>query len=140
MANENERPRAGVRGAVLGGRRAAAWADTVTGGFFPALRHQIDEALRAEADAARLAPWLPVVFGVGILLYFVAPHEPSLIAGSSACFFFALVAFFSRERPFAFALSLALSVTAAGFAIGTLRGYRVAHPMQTKTTQTVVHN
>ena len=138
MANENERPRAGVRGAVLGGRRAAAWADTLTGGFFPALRHQIDEALRAEADAARLAPWLPVVFGVGILLYFVAPHEPSLIAGSSACFFFALVAFFSRERPLAFALALALSVTAAGFAIGTLRGYRVAHPMLTKPTQTVV--
>lgn len=138
MANKNERPRAGIRAAVLGGRRAAAWAGTLTGGFFPALRHWIEEALRAEADAARLAPWLPVVFGVGILLYFAAPHEPSLVAGSGACFFFALIAFFSRERPFAFAFSLALAVTAAGFAIGTLRGYRVTHPMLTKPTQTVV--
>ena len=138
MASENDRPRAGSRAAAINGRRAAAWAGALRGDFFTAIRREISSAAHIEAEAARLAPWLPVVFGVGILLYFVAPHEPSLIAGSSACFFFALVAFFSRERPLAFALALALSVTAAGFAIGTLRGYRVAHPMLTKPTQTVV--
>jgi hypothetical protein len=38
--------------------------------------------VQVEARAAWLAPWLPVAFGFGILLYFAAPAEPSLAAGA----------------------------------------------------------
>jgi competence protein ComEC len=138
MADKNEQPRAGVRAAVLGGQRAAVWAGMAAGGFFPALWRSVEEAFRAETDAARLAPWLPVCFGVGIILYFAAPQEPTLAAGGGAFILFAVVAFLSRERPIAFAVSLALAVTAAGFFVGTLRGLYVAHPMLARSTQTVV--
>jgi competence protein ComEC len=134
MADKSERPRAGARAVALGGR-AAAW--TATGGFAPALWRRLEEAVRAEADAARLAPWLPVCFGTGIVFYFAAPQEPAIAAGLGALALFAVVAFLSRERPVAFAISLALAVTAAGFAAGTLRGLYVAHPMLSRPTQTV---
>jgi len=41
MANENERLRTGSRAAAIGGRRAAAWAEALSGDLFPALRRDI---------------------------------------------------------------------------------------------------
>lgn len=138
MANENERPRAGSRAAAIGGQRAAAWVGALTGDFFPAIRREIGNAAHAEAEAARLAPWLPVCFGIGILFYFAAPQEPSLWVAAGTFVVLALIAFVSREKPIAFAVCLALAAVAAGFSIGSLRGQLVAHPTLTRPTQTVV--
>lgn len=130
-------PRAGRRAAVLGGRRAAAdWAERAAD-LLAAVGGWLTAALRAEADAGRLAPWLAVAFGVGILLYFGAPSEPSLYAAPVPVALFAAVAWVSRERPFAFALSLVLVALSAGFGAGCLRGALIAHSPLTQPTGSV---
>jgi competence protein ComEC len=136
MANENERPRTGGRAAVIGGRRAPG-IGALGGDLLQAAGEQLASAFRAEAEAARLAPWLPVFFGIGIIFYFVAPAEPSSIAAAASFLALAFVVFLSRARPVAFAISLALAATAAGFAAGTLRGAFVAHPVLLRPTATL---
>lgn len=136
MANENERPRTGGRTAAIGGRRAPSFG-VLAGDLWQAAGGQFARAFRAEADAARLAPWLPICFGIGIILYFAAPAEPSLIAAAASFLFFALVVFLSRARPVAFAVTLGLAATTAGFAAGTLRGALVAHPVLLRPTATL---
>jgi competence protein ComEC len=54
--------------------------------------------LGEEADAARLAPWLAVAFGIGILLYFAAPSEPSPYAPAVKLALFGGIVWVSRER------------------------------------------
>jgi competence protein ComEC len=132
-----QEPRIGRRAAVLGGRRAANdWAGQA-GALLARARDWAADTLRAEADAARLAPWLAVGFGFGILLYFVAPAEPSIYAPAAALVVLVLIAWASRDRPFAFGLVLALISIAAGFGAGCLRGSLVAHPVLTRPTATV---
>jgi hypothetical protein len=67
MANENERPRAGGRTATIGGRRVPE-IGALIGDLLHAAGEQLARAFRAEAEAARLAPWLPVSFGIGIII------------------------------------------------------------------------
>ncbi|MCC6949091.1 MAG: ComEC family competence protein [Bradyrhizobiaceae bacterium] len=130
-------PRAGRRAAVLGGRRAAAdWAGRA-GDLVAAAGEWIAGSLRAEADAGRLAPWLAVSFGTGVLLYFAAPSEPSLFAPFILLALLAAVTWASRARPFAFSLSLALTAVAAGFTAGSLRSALVEHSVLTRPTGTV---
>ena len=128
--------RVGPRVAVLGARQAGVW--TARGGqALGAAREWIAGAVRLEADAGRLAPWLAVGLGVGILLYFAAPSEPSIWAPLATLAGFVAIAWASRERPFAFAVSLALIAVAAGFGAGCLRGMVVAHSTLTRPTGTL---
>lgn len=136
MANKSDKPQVRSRAAVLGGQ-VAGWTEVTGGGFLAAGWRSISGACQSETDAARLAPWLPVLFGVGIILYFAAPREPSLMAVCLTFATLASIAFACRAQPFAFAVSLALAAIAAGFAIGSLRGHWVAHPVLTRATQTV---
>ncbi len=136
MANENERPRAGGRAVAIGGRRLPE-IGTLIGDLWQAAGEQLSRAFRAEAEAARLAPWLPVCFGAGIIVYFIAPAEPSWIAAAASFLALAFVVFLSRSRPVAFALSLALAASAAGFAAGALRGALVAHPVLLRPSATL---
>jgi hypothetical protein len=98
MANENERPRAGGRIAVIGGRRAPE-IGALLGDLLGAAGGELAHAFRAEAEAARLAPWLPVCFGIGIIFYFTAPAEPSWIAAAASFIALACIVFLSRARP-----------------------------------------
>jgi competence protein ComEC len=134
---DGERPRSGARAAVLGARRAASEWPWRAGRAFDAISDWIAGALRIEADSGRLAPWLAVGFGIGILLYFGAPAEPSVWAPFAALVAFAAIAWASRERPFAFALALALVSIAAGFGAGCLRGLVVAHATLVRPTGTL---
>jgi competence protein ComEC len=130
------RSRVGPRAAVLGARQAATW--TAGGGrVLGAAREWLGGAVRLEADAGRLAPWLAVGFGAGILLYFAAPSEPSIWAPVATLVAFIAIAWTSRERPLAFAVSLALIAVAAGFSAGCLRGVVVAHSTLTRPTGTL---
>jgi competence protein ComEC len=126
MAQEDP-PRAGRRAIALGARRAAG-ADAL-GDLFAAAGQALAALFRAEADVARLAPWLPVAFGIGILIYFAAPAEPSPIAAAIALVLMLLAVLASREYAVVFALTLALAFVAAGFAASTLRAAMVAHPV-----------
>lgn len=138
MASENDKPRARERAAVIGQRRVPAEIGARIGGFWAAAGEQFAGAVRSEVDTARLAPWLPICFGIGILLYFAAPAEPSLIAAGASALTLAFVVFLSRARPFAFVAAMAFAAVAAGFAAGTLRGRLVAHPTLSRPTQTLV--
>jgi competence protein ComEC len=137
MANENERPRAAGRIAVIGGRRVPE-IGALVGDWLRAAGEHLARAFRAEAEAARLAPWLPVSFGIGIIFYFTAPAEPSWIAAAASFLAIVLIAFLSRARPVTFAISLALAAMAAGFTAATLRGAFVAHPVLLHPTATLV--
>ncbi len=135
---EGRRPIAGRRAAVLGaGQPAAGWASRA-GHFADDARAWVAAALHAEADNGRLAPWLSVAFGTGVLLYFVAPSEPVLAAPVMLTVLLAGLAWASRERPFVFPLLLALIAVAAGFATGCVRAALVAHkPLSFERTVTV---
>lgn len=138
MADSGGRgPRAGTRALVLGARRAAARWTGRAGGLLALTGAALRETLHAEADAGRLAPWLAVGFGIGVLLYFAAPAEPSLLASAVLLAAVAALAWAARARPFTFALLLALLAAGAGFAAGTLRGALVAHPVLVRPTGTV---
>ena len=133
---EGRRPQAGRRAVAIGGGRSAAnWAGAPD--FLASARDWLATALRAEADAGRLAPWLAVGFGAGVLLYFTAPSEPSPIAPAVLVAVLAVLAWASRERPFAFGLFVALISIAAGFTVACVRGALVAHPVLTRATGVV---
>jgi len=136
MADENERPRASGRAVAIGGRRLPE-IGALIGDLRQAAGEQLSGAFRAEAEAARLAPWLPVCFGAGIIVYFIAPAEPSWIAAAASFLALAFVVVLSRARPVAFAIALALAAAAAGFAAGTLRGALVAHPVLLRPSATL---
>ena len=55
-------------------------AKTMTDRF----RQLIAQWAVAEVAPGRLLPWLPVVFGFGIVLYFTADREPAWWAAASA--------------------------------------------------------
>lgn len=82
-----------------------------------------------DVAAGRLMPWLPVCFGLGIVLYFTADREPSLWAASGLAGVLAVAAVLARARPVAFPLLLALAMAATGFAVVTGKSARIAHPV-----------
>ncbi len=113
MANEFEKPRARGCAVAIDGRTARQFGSQL-GEFLSATREALSRAFQAEAETARIAPWLPVCFGVGIIFYFAAPAEPSLIAASISTAILVLSAFLSRKRPVAFVFALGLAAIAAG--------------------------
>jgi competence protein ComEC len=131
-----EQPRVRGREAVIGARAGAGWAGLVADRLAASF-DAVASLIQAEARAARLAPWLPVAFGIGILLYFTAPAEPSLAAGGTAFVVLTAVTWVSRDRPAAFAVALGCAAIAAGFAAGSLRGAYVAHPVLARPTATL---
>ena len=74
-------------------------------------------------------PWLPVAFGVGVVIYFAAAREPVLWIAVVLAFGSAVAAIALRARPIAFPISLALTAMAAGFAVATLKTVIIAHPV-----------
>ncbi|HEX5508386.1 MAG TPA: ComEC/Rec2 family competence protein [Pseudolabrys sp.] len=99
-------------------------------GFSAALRRlraAIHQWVLAEVTPGRLAPWLPVAFGAGIVLYFAAGHEPSTWAAVPTAFVAAAIAYFARRQPVGFSLALAAAAITLGFAAATIRTVQVRH-------------
>lgn len=132
MDPEEKRPRAARRAAALAGASAqVAFGPRV---LFTAALRWLRAALAEEADLGRLAPWLAVGFGAGVLAYFVAPNEPSW-AGALAVFVaVALTAFGLRWHPRAFAIFLSVAAIAAGFATASVRATMISHPVLTQAS------
>ena len=86
--------------------------------------------LRLQAERGHLFPWVPVMLGVGIGIYFALPVEPPVVAlwalFAAGCGF-ALVGV--RLRESAGPLWLALALVAVGPVIGSLRTSEVAAPV-----------
>jgi len=106
-------------------------------GFLRAASLRLRTAATEESEKGRLAPWLAAGFCGGVLLYFLAPREPSWIAALALVVAMGWAAYYLRERIVAGPMLLLLSAIAAGFATGSLRGAMIAHPVLTSQTSTV---
>lgn len=90
---------------------------------------RLGKAAETEAERRRLFLWLPVMMGIGILLYFVADREPALwapLAGFTLCLALACAV---RRRPLALRICLAIAAIFAGFASATWRTAMVTAPI-----------
>ncbi len=85
--------------------------------------------LAAELAPGRLAPWLPVAFGFGIVLYFTAGREPAWWAALAAAVAGIALTVWARRSAFGLPLALGFAGIACGFAIATLQTARLAHPV-----------
>ena len=129
---EGASQRRGTRVAVRSGRQG--WAEAL-GGAWPSRaltgvrRPSLARALDVEWDERRPFLWLPVAAIAGVLLYLAADREPVLwlplvLAGPAAG-----LAWGTRGRPLASALSLGALALVAGFVSAELRARAVATPM-----------
>jgi competence protein ComEC len=111
--------------AATRGRGALPWrfAETRPGA------EVIKRWLTAEVAAGRLVPWLPVAFGLGIVLYFTAEREPAWWAALALLLVCLAAAGAVRQRAVAFPVLLGLTAAAAGFALTTGRTALIAHPV-----------
>ena len=77
--------------------------------------HGLRAAIAAETAPGRLVPWMPIAFGLGVVVYFAAEREPSWIAATALAAAAALLAFLVRRRAVAFASALLIATAAIGF-------------------------
>lgn len=125
--------RAGVLGAGAAARPAGfGWAR-----LRAALWQRIEKDLAAELVSGRLILWLPVAFAAGILVYFSAEQEPSILAGLLLAGGLTAAAAAARTRPLTFGLLTALAALAWGFSVATLQTARIAHPVITPPASAV---
>jgi competence protein ComEC len=84
---------------------------------------------RLEAEAGRLALWLPVALGAGVLLYFAPRFEPPWWWGLAGLLPLALAVWLRAARPLlAWGLAL-LAMLGAGFALAAWHAGRAAPPL-----------
>jgi competence protein ComEC len=128
-----DRGRAGGRAETWVDERAArsrvlpAWPGLAE--FLEPARDSLIRWLAADLAPGRLVPWLPVAFGVGIVLYFTADHEPVTFAPVTLALMLAAAAVIARARLIRFAVLLGLTAVACGFATATIKTRLIAHPV-----------
>ena len=125
------RARAKAVAAVLdAARRRAGFALPAAGASrLERYRDVLGEWALAEVLPGRLLPWVPVGFGLGIVFYFSAAHEPSLWAAGTLAAAAVTLAVVARHRPVAFPVAVAFATVAVGFLAGTIKTRTVAHPV-----------
>ncbi|WP_298479284.1 ComEC/Rec2 family competence protein [Phreatobacter sp.] len=121
--------------AVAAGLRAAA--GTRHGLGLAAIGARLSGWWALELERGRGFLFLPVAMGAGILLYFAAPDEPSLVASLLLAAASALAAFVLRQRHGAALVMTAIAAMAIGFAAAATRTALVAHPVLRAETQSV---
>ena len=130
MSLDPDKARGRVASWPLGGRRAAVWGWPVgLPRFAQNLQSTLTGWVLADVAPGRLLPWLPVTFGAGIALYFSAEREPSTWASVILLLVCTTLSVLLRRRAMAFAIALAFTASAAGFATATLRAAIIAHPV-----------
>lgn len=77
--------------------------------------------LEREIEAGRGFPWLPVLFGIGALIYFALPSEPSFAALAGLAVLLWTLAILRRQRASAVRLLIVLAMVASGAAAMKLR-------------------
>jgi competence protein ComEC len=93
------------------------------------LARGLSDALAAEAERRRLFLWLPVMMGIGILLYFSADTEPALWAPLAGLTLACGAALVLRLRRAAFCVLVCLAAIFAGFAAACWRTATIATPI-----------
>jgi competence protein ComEC len=125
--------RAGTRTWPLGGGAQGA-APGWLGALSPLSQtagHWIGEWAARDLAPGRLVPWLPIAFGLGVILYFAADREPFLWAGITLTAIAIALCVAVRARPLAFPVAIATAAIAFGFTLATWKTARLAHPVLT---------
>ncbi|MEZ5924179.1 MAG: ComEC/Rec2 family competence protein [Hyphomicrobiaceae bacterium] len=122
--------RRGDPGKVVAASRAGSAVSGIRG-----ILDRLDALLDAERD--RQVLWLPVLFGLGIGLYFAMPVEPTMAFAGAAILAALALRLIVRRGALAVALSAALVSLALGFAAAKVRTAMVAGPVLDQATRVV---
>ncbi|TBN47076.1 ComEC family competence protein [Hansschlegelia quercus] len=107
------------------GARQSGWAAVLAG----AAGAWIGARFVEEAEAGRLALWLPVAFALGVSVYFAASNEPALWAAFGLVGATGVVAWAARRGFTTAWLALCLLFVALGFLGGKLATERATAPI-----------
>jgi competence protein ComEC len=97
--------------------------------FTQSARARIGNWIAYDTAPGRLVPWLPIAFGLGVVLYFAADREPLLWAGIAATLIAVALCVVARARALAFPVAVAAAAIAFGFTLATWKTARIAHPV-----------
>ncbi|MCB1495695.1 MAG: hypothetical protein KDJ86_07920, partial [Bauldia sp.] len=81
---------------------------------FDPVRLWLGATFEREMEAGRAFLWLPVLFGIGILVYFALPAEPSLAALAVVSLLLGVASWTARTRLGLFRVLVALTVVTLG--------------------------
>lgn len=109
------------RRAWAGSWRLSGWSDNIRAWF--------DRCLATDFAPGRPILWLPVAFGIGILLYFTAAHEPFWWAGLTMSAGCGVAAYALRASVAGFSAMLGLAAIGAGFTTATVKAHVISHPV-----------
>lgn len=102
------------------------------------LRSAPGDAFGREMDEGRGFLWLPVCFGIGILIYFCLPQEPSALGLSIIALMSVVAAWLNRNKIDRFRLLMAIAFLVAGTTTMKLRTDYVAAPRLPFEQSTIV--
>ncbi|MBB3808448.1 ComEC/Rec2 family competence protein [Pseudochelatococcus contaminans] len=89
-------------------------------------RDRVEKWLMLEAGRRRFFLWLPVAYGAGVVLYFIADHEPAIWSGPLAAIVLAALAVVLPGRGKIIAMIPLLLFV--GFTVASLRTHHVMQP------------
>jgi len=130
------------------GTRAGTWPWPGTSGVaapwlrpLPGLAGPIAARLRewaaAEVAPGRLMPWLPVAFGLGVVIYFTAEREPVWWVTAAVTAVAIAAAYHLRAHAAGFPVAVGCAAIAAGFATATLKSRLIDHTILTTAAYSV---
>jgi competence protein ComEC len=96
-------------------------------GFAGPVAAWLREWVAVEVAPGRLMPWLPVGFGLGIVVYFAADREPVWWVAAALAAGAVIAAYRLRASPVGFPAAVGCAVIAAGFATAALKSRLVEH-------------
>ena len=110
-------------GSTLDGRAARGFVRGHPRAWAAAIKDALGAALEVEAEHRRFFLWFPVAMGAGVVLYFHADREPSLVVCGALTLAFAVAAFLLRHQRW---FGLGLIGMAAIFGGMTSAGWRTS--------------
>lgn len=105
---------------------AAPWLPWLPGLAGP-MAAQLREWAAAEVAPGRLMPWLPIGFGLGIVVYFAADREPVWGVAVALAAVMVTVAYRLRASPIGFPIAIGCAAVAMGFATAALKSRLIDH-------------
>ncbi len=117
-----------TRKLTLAGAWANAWGQGVASGPWIGLGGRVAAAFETEWEQRRLFLWLPVLAGMGVLLFLAADHDPILWVPEGLTLVFAGLAFAARNHRAGFMLAVAGAAVFGGFTCAAVRSSSVSAP------------
>jgi competence protein ComEC len=124
MAEQKAQGRVGTWPGATG--IAAPWLRPLPGLAGP-MAARLREWAAAEVAPGRLMPWLPVGFGLGVVVYFSADREPVWWVAAILAAIAMTAAYRLRASPLGFPVAIGCAAVAAGFATAAVKSRLFDH-------------